>query len=135
MVDALGHLDRLDPRPQDETQATYASKIVKSESRLDWRRPAAQIDRAIRAFNPAPGAETRLDGLVLKIWSAGLAQGSGLPGQILQCDGRLVVAAGSGALELKVVQKPGAKRLGAAEFLQGTRLLQGAVLESADPSS
>jgi methionyl-tRNA formyltransferase len=132
IVEALARLDRLQPRDQDDQHATYARKIVKSESRLDWRRPAAEVDRAIRAFNPAPGAETRLGELVLKVWSAEPTQGSGQPGQVLQCQGgRLIVAAGSGALDLKEVQKPGGKRLAASEFLQGTPLTQGAILESA----
>ena len=135
IVDALARLDRLDPRPQDDAGATYARKIVKSESRLDWRRSATDIERAIRAFNPAPGAETGLGDLVLKVWSARLAPGSGQPGEILECvSGRLIVAAGAGALELQEVQKPGGKRLAAAEFLQGTRLAHGAVFESPKPA-
>jgi methionyl-tRNA formyltransferase len=136
IVAALAGLDRLEPRPQDEALKTYAKKIVKSESRLDWRRSAADIHRAVRAFNPAPGAETRLTGVVLKVWSAKLAQGSGQPGEILKCDeGRLIVAAGSGAIELMQVQKPGGKRLSAGEFLQGARLSQGMILESAEPGA
>ncbi|HEY2628386.1 MAG TPA: methionyl-tRNA formyltransferase [Usitatibacter sp.] len=134
--DALARLDTLEPRAQDSAGATYAQKIVKSDSRLDWRQPADAVDRRVRAFNPSPGAETRLGDLVLKVWSAQPAPGSGQPGEILQCDtGRLVVAAGSGALELKEVQRPGGKRLSAAEFLQGARLSRGAMLESAEPAS
>jgi methionyl-tRNA formyltransferase len=136
ICEALEALDRLTARAQDNAGATYAHKIVKSESRLDWRQPAEQVDRAIRAFNPAPGAETRLGELVLKVWSAAPADGSGRPGEILECDGgRLVVAAGSGALELKEMQRPGGKRLSAVEFLQGARLTRGAVFDSMPPAS
>ena len=85
----------------------------------------------IRAFNPSPGAETRLDDLVLKIWSAEPARARENPARVLECErGHLVVAAGSGALELTEVQKPGGKRLSAGEFLRGARMARGAVFLS-----
>ncbi len=136
IVDALSKLDRLEAQAQDDSNATYAQKIRKPESRLDWRRSNTEIDRAVRAFNPAPGAETRLGDLVLKIWSAGPVRGVGKPGEVLECEqGRLVVGTGSEAIEVLEVQKPGGRRLSAAEFLRGSRLVRGAVFESEEPGS
>lgn len=135
VVEVLSRIESLEARPQDDSRATYAQKIRKAEARLDWRRSNAQIDRAIRAFNPFPGAETRLGDLALKIWRAQAVSGEGTPGEIVQCDeGRLVVACGSGAMELLEVQKPGGKRLAAGDFLRGTHLVRGAVFESAEAS-
>ena len=69
--------------------------------------------------------------LVLKVWSAEPVSGTGKPGEVLDCErGRLVVAAGSGALALTEVQKPGGKRLSAGEFLRGARMARGAVFAS-----
>jgi methionyl-tRNA formyltransferase len=131
VVEALQHLQDLQARSQDDSRATYAHKVRKAESRVDWRLGSLEIDRVIRAFNPSPGAETRLDDLVLKIWNAEPVSGTGKPGEVLDCDrGRLVVAAGSGALELTEVQKPGGKRLSADEFLRGARMARGAVFAS-----
>ena len=80
IVEALGSLDRLAPQPQDESQATYAAKLDKAEARIDWRQPNVAIDRQVRAFDPVPGAETRLDSPPLKIWEAQPAPGPGAPG-------------------------------------------------------
>jgi len=132
IVDVLSRIDRLEAQPQDDSRATYAQKIQKSEARLDWRKPADEVGRAIRAFNPSPGAESRLEGLPLKVWSARPAPGEGAPGEILRCEaGQLVVACGSGALELLEVQKPGAKRLPAGEYLRGAHLQPGLRFEVA----
>ena len=131
IVDALSRLDTLEAKPQDDSLATYAQKVRKLESRLDWGASNEQVCRAIRAFNPSPGAETRLGELVLKVWRGSVQAGSGEPGRILACEaGRLVVAAGSGAVGLEEIQKPGGKRLTAAEFLRGTRLEKGAFFTS-----
>lgn len=106
--------------PQEASAATYAAKIGKAEARLDWAAPAATLHRAIRAFNPAPGAEFILEAEPLKVWSAELAAGRGLPGQVLPSQpGELVVGCGEGALRLLEVQRPGGRRLPAAEFLRG----------------
>ncbi|MDZ7594590.1 MAG: methionyl-tRNA formyltransferase [Thiobacillus sp.] len=120
IVAALANYAALVPQAQDDTQATYAAKLSKEEAKLDWREPADVLARAVRAYNPAPGAWTLLDGAPLKIWSAQAFAGSGEPGTALPADAdRLVVACGSGALALQAVQPAGGKRMTAAAFLAG----------------
>lgn len=109
--------------PQPEIGVTYAAKITKEEARLDFALPADVLARKIRAFNPFPGANGVVDGVAVKIWHADAVDGSGTPGQVLQADtGGIVVACGAGALRLTELQKPGGKRLAAAEFLKGFAL-------------
>jgi methionyl-tRNA formyltransferase len=109
--------------PQPEEGVTYAAKITKEEAKLDFTLPADALARKIRAFNPFPGANGLVDGVAVKIWFAEAVDGSGTPGQVLQADaGGIVVACGTGALRLIELQKPGGKRLAAAEFLKGFAL-------------
>lgn len=132
IVEALAGIERLAARPQDDALATYAAKIGKSEALIDWNRTAVEIDRQIRAFDPAPGAHAKWAGDALKVWAAEPTTGRGDPGVILEASqGRLAIATGEGALALTTVQKPGGKRLSTAEFLRGTRLLPGTRLETA----
>jgi len=112
------------PRPQDPSHATYAAKVAKSEARIDWGRDAVQIDRLVRAFNPAPGAEAVVEGETVKVWECEPVAGrAAAPGSILQAAGSdLVVACASGALRLKTLQRAGGRRMNAADFLRGSRL-------------
>lgn len=115
--------------PQDATKATYAPKLNRQSGRIDWSEPAEVIERKIRAFNPWPGAfaEIEIPDLgrrKLKVFSAAVTKGKGNPGQIVQRDGQLVIAAGSNAISLVEVQLEGRKRMPAAEFMRGTRLNQ-----------
>ncbi len=120
IVEALARLPTLAPRPQDPGGVTYAAKIEKSEGALDWRLDAAALDRQVRAFDPFPGAETSLGGEPLKVWQVRPVDGTGEPGTVIrQQDGCPVVACGEGALALTVMQRPGSRRLPAAEFLKG----------------
>ncbi len=114
------------PVPQDAALATYATKINKSEARIDWTRSAVEIDRQIRAFNPAPGAHATLQGQLVKVWRAVPVAGHGAPGTVLRAgaDG-VVVAAGVGALCLLELQRAGGKRLSAQVFLAGTPMAPG----------
>ncbi len=129
VVEALRSLPTLVPRPQDASRATYAAKVAKSEARIDWSRSSEEIDRLVRAFNPAPGAEAALGKEALKVWKARVVPGQGAPGEVLEAEGdRLVVATGSGALALLEIQKPGGRRVSASEFLRGARLRRGAPL-------
>jgi methionyl-tRNA formyltransferase len=130
IVEALAALERLQPRVQDHQLATYAAKVAKAEARIDWRQPNTLIDRQVRAFNPAPGAEARLHGQAIKVWRASPCAGDGLPGAVLASDGgALRVACGEGALAITHLQRPGGRRLSAEEFLLGTPIPRGAVLE------
>ena len=122
IVEALRRLeqDALPSEPQPEQGVTYAAKISKDEAKLDFTLPAVDLWRKVRAFNPFPGAQGSVNGTVIKIWEAQLAEGSGQPGQVLSADAQgIVVACGMGALRLQQLQKPGGKRLAAAEFLKG----------------
>lgn len=126
IVEALGSLATLAERPQEAAGATYARKIEKAEARIDWSRTAAEIDRQVRAFNPAPGAETRLGGQPLKIWEAELVASRGEPGEIVAADrAGIVVACGEGGLRLLNLQRAGARRLDASAFLLGCPLEPG----------
>ena len=116
------------PKPQDESQATYAAKIDKEEARINWREIAEVIARKVRAFNPAPGATTAHAGIVLKIWRAAVGpDASAEPGTVIEAGRRgLIVACGSGtSLELLELQRAGGKRVAAAAYLSGNRLSGG----------
>ncbi|BFN26142.1 methionyl-tRNA formyltransferase [Pseudomonas sp. SCT] len=110
-VDALA-ASSLVPEAQDDSLATYAHKLSKDEARVDWARPAVELERLIRAFNPWPICHSTLAGEALKIHAARLAEGQGEPGRILEAskDG-LTVACGEGALSLNRLQLPGGKPL------------------------
>ena len=127
IVDALRNLP-LTPCPQPSDGVTYAAKIDKAESMLDWRLPALQLSRQVRAFNPFPGTLAYLDGTSMKIWKAVPDANGGVPGTVLSAnkDG-IVVACGEGALRLCELQKAGGKRLVAGQFLAGTPIAVGSV--------
>ena len=127
IVDALRNLP-LTPCPQPSDGVTYAAKIDKAESMLDWRLPALQLSRQVRAFNPFPGTLAYLDGTSMKIWKAVPDANGGVPGTVLSAnkDG-IVVACGEGALRLCELQKAGGKRLEAGQFLAGTPIVVGSV--------
>ena len=120
IVDALAQLESLRPVPQDNARATYAAKVLKPEARLEWALAAPILERHVRAFNPAPGAEALLGGETVKVWRAELANGEGAPGEVLEATpAGVVVACGSGSLRLLELQRPGARRLSADDFLRG----------------
>jgi methionyl-tRNA formyltransferase len=123
IVEALHKMaqGRLAPVTQPEQGVTYAAKISKEEAKLDFTLAAPALARKVRAFNPFPGAHGQAGGVTVKIWHAQAIEGKGHPGQVLSADaqGGIVVACGEGALRLTELQKPGGKRLAAAEFLKG----------------
>ena len=114
--------------PQPEVGVTYAAKISKEEARLNFDLTASELCRKIRAFNPFPGAHAEVNGVTIKIWGAeAMDPGSdSLPGQVLAADAQhgIVVACKTGTLRLTELQKPGGKRLPAAEFLKGFPLAE-----------
>lgn len=121
----------LEPRPQDEAAACYAAKIRKEEALLDWSRPALELHRRVRAFNPRPVAHTGFRGQRLRVWESARVQiapgtAPAAPGTVLATrrDG-IAVQTGAGALALTRVQLEGGKIVTAAEFLNGHRLLAG----------
>ncbi len=134
IVRALADLaaGRLGPVPQDDAAATYAVKLARAEGRLDWRRPAVELARQVRALTPWPGAYAVLpgDGGHLKVLAAEVVdQPAGAqPGTLL--DKSMTVACGAAALRLAGVQRPGRQPLGGAELLRGLRLAPGTVLPS-----
>jgi len=128
LVQALQQLQTgtLHATPQPEAGVTYAHKILKTEAKLDWQQSAEILARRIRAFDPFPGAVASYQDTSIKIWQASAVAHSGVPGTVLSAsaDG-IVVACGSHALTLQVLQRPGGKRLNAADFLQGFPLREG----------
>ena len=123
IVEVLRQLnqDRVAGVAQDASQACYAAKLSKAEAQLDWTQSAVQLERAIRAYNPAPAAYSSLSGTTLKIWQARISeQGLGEPGVVLTIDKHgIQVACGNGALYLEILQRPNAKALPAKQFVQG----------------
>ena len=122
--------ETLEAVEQDETAATYAGKISKQDARLDWQRPAEELHRQVRAYNPVPGAFFLLDDMPIKCWRASVAAGAAgtASGEVLSAgrDG-IVVACGSDALRLDSLQRPGKRPVTAGEFagvvpLAGRRL-------------
>ena len=114
---------------QDNALATYAAKITKEEARVDWHLPAPEIARRVRAYNPYPAAFSLLRGEPLKLWSAYSIAGAGTPGAVLAADkSGVVVACGSGALQITELQRAGGKRLDAAQFLAGVKISCGECL-------
>lgn len=117
---------RAQSRPQPSEGVIYAAKLDKAETRIDWSRPARELERATRAFRPAPGCSTRLAGATMKVWRARVAAGAGVPGTVLAADdGAILVACGEDALAITELQREGGKRLAAGPFLRGHPLSRG----------
>lgn len=114
---------------QDDRLSTYARKLDKAEAALDWSRPAEEIARRVRAFNPWPVAYTRYEGLNLRLWAAEPVNGGGgPPGTVMAADRvGIDVATGEGLLRITHLQMPGKKVLSAAEFLSA-HAMQGVLL-------
>jgi len=113
------------PQPQNETDVTYAHKVEKSEALMDWLRPAQELERQVRAFNPWPVAYTSFNGERLRIWRAeALVQRTdAAPGAVLDgVAGRMDVATGNGVLRLLEVQLAGKKRMPVQPFLNAHRV-------------
>ncbi len=116
---ALERLDELEPVPQPQEGVTYAAKIDKAEARIDWSRPAVEVDRKIRGLSPFPGAWCEVAGERVKLLRSRLAEGRGEPGQVLE---GFTVACGEGAVEVLEAQRPGRRAMSADELLRGLNL-------------
>ena len=123
----------LEPVPQSEAGVTYAHKLGKEEGALDWRRPAAELERKVRAFHPWPGTwfdvATENGSERIKVLTAGLTLAGGAPGTVsVGRDGFPVVACGIGGLKLLKLQRAGKSAQSADAFLRGFALAAGTVL-------
>ena len=135
MVRALAALSRgaLEPTPQPETGVTYAKKIEKAEARIDWTRPASELDCIIRGLTPFPGAYFEVgegkEKTRIKVLRARPVESSGQKaGTILEAGERIVVDCGEGALEIAELQRAGKSPMLARDFLRGFPLAAGEVL-------
>jgi len=135
MVRALAALSRsaLDEQAQADEGVTYADKLSKQETRIDWSKPAAEVHNQIRGLSPFPGAwcEITLGGKAerVKILRSTLGEGEGSPGTVLYTNDVPVIACGTGAVRLEQVQRAGKKPMSGADFLRGASLSDGAVLD------
>jgi len=122
MVEAMTQLAKTGELPaesQDENLVTYAHKLEKKESTIDWTQSAEQISRQVRAFNPFPVATAQFRGQTCKLWFATHQAGNGNAGDIISLSDTITVACGEGHLVISELQLPGAKRQTAEQFIQG----------------
>ncbi|MBN8179347.1 methionyl-tRNA formyltransferase [Roseibium aggregatum] len=135
MVRALAALSRgaLGDQTQAEHGVTYAAKLSKQETRIDWSKPAAEVHNHIRGLSPFPGAwcEMPLGGKMerVKVLRSTLGEGSGTPGSVQTGGDVPVISCGAGAVRLEQVQRAGKKPMSGAEFLRGASLSDGTVLD------
>ena len=125
MSRALGALERgaIEFKPQPEAGVTYADKISKDETRIDWSKPGKPVHDHIRGLSPFPGAWFEAESTRVRVLRSTLAQGSGAPGTVL--DDQLTVACGEGAVRLLALQRAGGKPMQAEEFLRGIPVKRG----------
>jgi methionyl-tRNA formyltransferase len=127
LLEVLADLPAHPPVPQPEAGVTYAAKIDKAESRLDFTRPAVEVERQVRAFNPAPGAWLAIGGERIKILAAAVETQDGPAGTVL--DECLLVACGSGSIRPALVQRAGKGAMPAGDMLRGFAIPPGTALE------
>jgi methionyl-tRNA formyltransferase len=125
MARALAALERgtLTLTPQPENGVTYAAKIAKEETRIDWKKPWRQVHDHIRGLSPFPGAWFEIDGVRVKALRSTRGDGQGNPGTVL--DDKLTIACGDGAVRLVQVQRAGKQPMSADDFLRGAMVSRG----------
>lgn len=128
IVEALEHPDQLQTTPQPKEGVTYAHKLSRQESPIDWSKPCHTVARHIMAFNPFPSATARWHEETIKILIAKPIEGKGKPGEILSCKETVVIACGSGAIACERLQRPGKATMSAHAFIQSCQLQVGEVL-------
>jgi methionyl-tRNA formyltransferase len=128
MVRALAALERdaLTLTPQAEAGVTYAAKIDKSETRIDWARPWQEVHDHCRGLSPFPGAWFEIEGTRVKVLRTAKGEGAGAPGTLL--DNQLTVACGEGAVRILELQRAGRQPMKTQEFLRGTPVAPGTML-------
>ena len=126
IVEAMEKLGNLPPHAQPEEGVTYAHMLTKDDGRIDWTKPAVDIERQLRALTPWPGVWCMQGQQRLKVLGVDIADGRGKAGEIL--DRKLVVACGEGALLLKTVQPQDRKAMDGASFMNGTHMNVGDML-------
>lgn len=116
--------------PQDDSKSSYASKITKEMSEIDWSKSAFEISKLICGMNPFPGAYTFYKNDTVKIYEAEITDGDATPGEILGIEKKkgLKVACGSGALYIKTVQFAGSKKMNVEDYARGHEILSGVVM-------
>ncbi len=120
---------KISPVIQDDSLSCYAPLIKKEDGRIDFKKTSAQVYAQIRAFNPWPGAYTRLEGKTLKIWEAVPCDKSGKPGEIIDADkNSFTVACSEGSIRVTSLQAEGKKRMETSAFLLGNKISVGTVL-------
>ncbi|MGI8509264.1 MAG: methionyl-tRNA formyltransferase [Gemmatimonadaceae bacterium] len=124
---ALMELDRAPEQPQDDLLGTYAPKVTRESTRIDWTLAATDVCNAVRAYDPRPGAWTTLSGSDVKLFGARwMPQASGEPGELLRTDADgLLIACGSGAALISDVQQAGKRRMSAASWQRGRGIKSG----------
>jgi methionyl-tRNA formyltransferase len=129
IVEALEKLSdgTLIAQTQPDEGAVYAAKLTRDEARIDWRLPARQIERQVRALNPWPGVWFDLGGERVKVLTATIATDRGQPGTVL--DDGLAIACGEGSLRPVKVQRAGKAPMEATEMLRGHPVAVGTVLD------
>jgi methionyl-tRNA formyltransferase len=139
VVETVRRIDEgtVEARPQNDAEATPAPKIHTEDCEIPWSKPAEDVHNHVRGLSPYPGAWTEHEGTRLKVYRSGRTDDPGpaeaAPGEVLEAGDRLVVACGEGAVELRKVQQPGKKRLGAVDFLNGYDLEAGDRLGRREP--
>ena len=119
IIEALDQLDRLTPVSQPDEGVTYASKIDKSEARIDWTRSSREIDCQIRGLSPFPGAWTQIGAERVKLLRSTVVPGAGSPGEVLA---GFIIACGEGAVSITEAQREGKRPMPASEILKGLSL-------------
>ena len=118
--------------PQDNSHATYAAKIEKADCKIDFTKPATELDCIIRGVTPIPGAFAYLNGKMLKLNKAAVSDGSGKPGEVVfteaKGEGYFLVACGEGALKVTSVIPEGKGRMSAGDFIRGRKIKEGDIL-------
>lgn len=134
-MDTLAAQRSLPAEPQDENLVTYAAKLQKAEAGIDWTQSAEVISRQVRAFNPFPVAQAKLNGDICRIWMATAMDGNAEPGVVVSVGDAIVVGCGQGLLRIEELQMPGGKRLQAAQFMAGHALKPGNRFHSVLPQA